>query len=87
MTIEKLSTLRIGLGTTVKTRIDAGKNTCETDNKNRIKKFSLSPLRYFIEHITNALEKQSTHKQKIDTVLPILHQTRGEHMQNCRKHS
>jgi hypothetical protein len=35
--IEELSVLKTGLETIAETRIDVDKNTCETDDKNRIK--------------------------------------------------
>jgi hypothetical protein len=35
--MKQLSTLEIGLGTTVETQNDASKNTCETDDKNQTK--------------------------------------------------
>jgi hypothetical protein len=37
MTMEQLSALGTGLGTTAETRNGVGKNTCETDDKNRTK--------------------------------------------------
>jgi hypothetical protein len=42
MTIDELSTLRTGLGTTTETRIGASRNTCEIDDKNWIKEQFIS---------------------------------------------
>jgi hypothetical protein len=49
-----LSALGTGLGIAAETRIDAGKNKCETDDKNRIK-ISLCPLSHFIDHLVDVL--------------------------------
>jgi hypothetical protein len=38
LAIEKLSALGTGLGTVAETQINAGKNTCETDDENQIEK-------------------------------------------------
>jgi hypothetical protein len=48
--IEELSTLRTGLVTVAETWIDASKNTCETDNKNRTKN-NLSHFSHFTEQL------------------------------------
>jgi hypothetical protein len=45
-----------GLGTTVKTWINANKNTCKIDDKNQIKN-SLYPHSHFTEHLVDAFEK------------------------------
>jgi hypothetical protein len=57
MVIEVLSDLKTGLGTAAKTRINAGKNTCETMMIKINPKISLSSHSHFTEHLTNVFRK------------------------------
>jgi hypothetical protein len=52
-----LSALGIGLGTAAETQLNAGKDTCETDEKIE-SKISLYPHSHFTEHLTGVFGKQ-----------------------------
>jgi hypothetical protein len=57
MVIEELSVLKTGLGTAAETRINAGKNTCETMTIKISPKISLSSHSHFIEHLADVFKK------------------------------
>jgi hypothetical protein len=57
MVIEELSALETGLGTAAETRINAGKNTCETMTIKISPKISLSSHSHFTEQLANVFKK------------------------------
>jgi hypothetical protein len=66
--------LRTGLGTTAKTRNDAGKNTCEIDDKNQIEEQFISSQAFYrtpserVQEITTRVQFEPQNLKSFDPV-------------------